>query len=1050
MKKGRLHTAMRRTALSAAIALSGLPAMAEHIGPEQALARITAYRQYSPQRQIPGLTDRNRSLRLVHTGRKMPASQTPAYYVFAPDGKAGSGYVIASADDRLRPVLGVADSGEFVEAELPTQLRWWLSEYEAEIDRFLKSTTAVAAETDGTGKTLHEYYAEWEPIAPLVQTRWNQDSPYNNLCPAYNGEKCATGCVATAMAQVIKAIGFAKGQGKNSYTSSKIGQTATYDFENATFDFDKMPDEFHFINQGGNWGYLESQEQQNEVANLMLACGVAVNMDYNIPSRGGSGAGHPINGLVKYLGYDASSTMLSRGSYQSAEWESLIYEQLKAGRPIYYTGSGTGGHAFVCDGYSSDGYFHINWGWGGLSDGYFVLSALMPSSQGIGSFDGGYNMGQAIGIFVRPDSPDKPVFRPSTASDYDVTYQGSLSAPTSSGYVDTFSFMHTLLKSPDGGPATVGVSLLLENTDNTSPDVFIKPMSYQSISIRQTLWNFSVNFANADIPAGTYRAYPAYSIQGTDGYWKVSQFTSNINDHFLLTIDGTGKRTYVPEATINPDVELFNLTTNELYINDALNQVNCIVTNLTDKDFNESISLQLEKPSGEKVMTISNSYMFVRAGESVPLAVNFNTKGISAGDYVIKMYRNKFNTQLGKNSFTVNIKTGSRPETSKGPGPSGMCEIALWANGTGERLPALNITAGSSFSATTALQSYMAQTLDYSIAFFPRGTLYGAIRKYKIATHQFTSATNWIEGDSFTVTPDLPPGVYTIAFVDSNTETLLSFPADCNIVIEHDGVAYRINEDQKTVSAYELTDRTAERYSIPESIPAGKTYYEVSGIGNALFAGHRTVTDITLPATLQSVGLDSFKGTIALNTVFFRSDAVPFENSALAFYGTKPSMACYVNADSYAAYAKAFGSVGSLYAAITGFSAPAEAETREGEEVQVTLDIVPAAHFNPDFDIVIADAGIAAAKTEGATLKITGLAAGKTTITLTSAQPGVSPVKIEVNVLKNDATGIQATGTGQPRTEYFDLSGRPMRVPNGICIQRVHNIDGTVTSKVLH
>ena len=293
---------------------------------------------------------------------KTSAKTASCFYVL--NQTPSQGFIIISADDRLPEVLGYSDSGDFDIDQIPDNMKWWLSEYERQIEQALSSTDA-----DITGSTEHR--AGWTPIEPLVKSEWHQGAPYNNLCPTIDGQKTPTGCTATAMAQIMNYHQWpVTGRGSHSYDWN--GQTLSMDFSTVTFDWENMQDIYY--------GSNDSPEAQNAVATLMLACGISTNMRYGLINGGGSGA-YPYDvykALFDYFDYDAD--YLERDGVELSDWENLIYNELVSQRPVLYTGVSSGssgmiGHAFVCDGYSTDGLFHINWGWG-IGDGYFLLNGL--------------------------------------------------------------------------------------------------------------------------------------------------------------------------------------------------------------------------------------------------------------------------------------------------------------------------------------------------------------------------------------------------------------------------------------------------------------------------------------------------------------------------------------------------------------------------------------------------------------------------------------------------------------------------------------------------
>ncbi len=297
----------------------------------------------------------------------------PAYYVFTP--KTGQGYLIVSGDDATAPILGYCDEGTFDPNDMPENMRYWLSLYAEQISWARENGIPFQAPNYGLdGK---------DPIAPLLTTKWDQGAPYNDQCPEIDGTHCYTGCVATAMAQVMKFHNYPEqGTGSNSYTWN--GETLSADFSQSTYDWDNMIDQYNTDQY--------TDEQAEAVALLMHDCGYSVNMDYGLS---GSGA-YSVNVLFAMpdnFSYDHNIFIAERSYHGLEDWNQLIYNQLAYVGPVYISAStpSGAGHAFLCDGYQDEGYFHINWGWSGSSNGYFLLDAMDPSSYGIGGSAGCYN-----------------------------------------------------------------------------------------------------------------------------------------------------------------------------------------------------------------------------------------------------------------------------------------------------------------------------------------------------------------------------------------------------------------------------------------------------------------------------------------------------------------------------------------------------------------------------------------------------------------------------------------------------------------------------------
>ncbi len=339
--------------------------------------------------------------------------------------------MIAAGDDCVPTILGYADRGTFVGDSLPVNVKAWLDGYSDAIGRLQAS-----------GQQAPRRAPTHAAIPVLLTCQWDQDYPYNMYCPQFfdTGETCVTGCVATAMAQIMY---YHRVRSVRSVQADIPGYTCATDWEN----YGKMTVQGIPKNSPIDWNDMtdtynsrSTDAAKRAVANLMKYCGVSVEMDYGRSSTGGSGAvsQYVVTALKKYFGYDAGASYVYRSNYSDDAWDELIYNELANGRPVHYSGRGTsGGHAFVCDGYDGDGYYHFNWGWGGYCDGNFLLSDLTPPGFGIGSNGGGFNDKQGAIIGAKPDgnlSPDdSPMYFSDAAvkavcvSQWDTNRDGELS-----------------------------------------------------------------------------------------------------------------------------------------------------------------------------------------------------------------------------------------------------------------------------------------------------------------------------------------------------------------------------------------------------------------------------------------------------------------------------------------------------------------------------------------------------------------------------------------------------------------------------------------------
>ncbi|MBR3093633.1 MAG: C10 family peptidase [Bacteroidaceae bacterium] len=296
-------------------------------------------------------------------------------------------FVVVSADERMLPILGYSDNGALSLDNAPDGLLFMLQSYEKQYNYTLENADKVTIRTTTVDT----------PVEPLITAKWGQDTPYNNECPILSNQRCVTGCVATAMAQVMHYYQYpTQCQGGTfSYTSASNAIAQTLNFDNISFDWSKMPD---------SYDNSSPADSKAEVAKLMHACGVSVSMDYGLSNTGGSG-GFDVNipyALKTYFGYQSEVCYKEKQYYSPDEWEKMIIEDLQAGHPLFYGGAGTrGGHQFILDGVNAEGKFHFNFGWQGNANGYFALNAVNPKPNST-TYD--FNDDQSMVYKVSPES----------------------------------------------------------------------------------------------------------------------------------------------------------------------------------------------------------------------------------------------------------------------------------------------------------------------------------------------------------------------------------------------------------------------------------------------------------------------------------------------------------------------------------------------------------------------------------------------------------------------------------------------------------------------
>ena len=307
----------------------------------------------------------NANLRLTYTEGSSVKAGAAAFYVFNYD---EGGFVIVAGDDRAEEILGYGD-GNLDMDKIPANMRWWLSTYKEQIDFLFKNPDLKVKKLNESSEALRASTV----VSPLLTCIWDQDAPFYNQCPTRSGVHCLTGCVATAMAQVMYFWKYpAQAPALSAYTTAtrRISMPA---LSATTLNWNNMIDDYT-----GSY----TNAQATAVATLMLYCGQSCYMDYDTESNGGSGAysDDQLTGM-KAFGYNSGATYVQRKNYTDAQWTAMMLEDLQAGRPILYGGDdGTYGHAFVVDGYNGSKY-HINWGWSGIDNGYFAISSFMIDSD---------------------------------------------------------------------------------------------------------------------------------------------------------------------------------------------------------------------------------------------------------------------------------------------------------------------------------------------------------------------------------------------------------------------------------------------------------------------------------------------------------------------------------------------------------------------------------------------------------------------------------------------------------------------------------------------
>lgn len=543
---------MNRIITFAAIAaLSATMLNARELTPSEAWNRATSSREATLKVRGASTTTQ-RLVKTVNT-----ADNQPAYYVF----NTGDRTVFTSADDVAAPVLGYTEGQIEDMTQIPPALSYMLETYVRQIEW----AKAKGIQTSYTSTRS----GDRAPVEPLVQTKWDQGSPYNDLCPMKNNERTYTGCVVTA---TVQAMGYYRyptiGQGNVSYEWN--GQTLSTNLSESPIRWDDILLTYTKDNPG-------TESQRSAIASLMRDAGYASHIEYGLDADGGTlGNLYTIPSvLVDNYNYDLGVRHENHVYYSQTDWENLIYDELAASRPVVYSGQGShGGHAFICDGYNHDGLFHINWGWSGHSDGYFALTALDPYTLGAGGGEGGFNFyqGAVVGIQLPQQG--------SVAPDPFIGTETAIYADGDDRTVNIHPEMDDMIAGAyrnhgrEKAVFTLGVRLVSES-DGTETYIADKNITNVEFECENGRAVISVEIPK-DIPEGRYKAYPAYKYNGV---WKDVRFPYGAPDYIGLTI--TGSSVDIDPESGRPEVKIASVSTPSTMVVNMPYSIEIIMLNTT-------------------------------------------------------------------------------------------------------------------------------------------------------------------------------------------------------------------------------------------------------------------------------------------------------------------------------------------------------------------------------------------------------------------------------------------------------------------------------------
>lgn len=599
-----------------------------------------------------------------------------------------------SGDDCAPDVLGYADSGEFDEKNIPSNMKAWLQGYADEI-KWMKEHDVKTSHLSTRGSTKNY-------IAPLISTRWDQKNPYNLQCPNFfTYGKCVTGCVATAMAQVLYHLGSQTG-----FPSTLKNTIPGYDCTTNWTGLGKIHVDQINGNQSFDWANMTAtytgqetagQSAADAVAFLMSCCGASVTMEYRNSDNGGSSAslGSIPAAFRTYFGFDNSVAYKERSNFTTDEWEDIIYHELACGRPVIYGGqSSGGGHAFVCDGYDENRYFHINWGWSGNHNGNFLLSALNPRGTGSGGSTSadGYSMDQSAVIGIQAPTGDDSeescvlsvkTFKYTGNPEQTVTSNNpSIPINFDFSFSSAMSYTHSVVFS-------LGV---FSGSDMVSDCGIFEPIEWDagvSWGSNDATCYLNTNLMNDN---QTYQIRPVCRFEGSQE-WKELLGA----DYYYLNATKSGDKVSI--ENVNPVIDLtagnFVLTTNGLV--NTIQTIRVDITNKSGSPFHDNLYMFVD---GTKV---SGNGVNVESGQTV--AAYFSFKPTSASTKAVKITTDEQGEKI--------IRDGESSVTITGPASvSGLSLDGFTTNGSS------HIIYGNTFKAIISVTNSGSE--DYTGGFAAR------------------------------------------------------------------------------------------------------------------------------------------------------------------------------------------------------------------------------------------------------------------------------------------------------------------------------------------
>lgn len=431
-------------------------------------------------------------------------------------------------------ILARIPGGDMQRALQNPTFRWILDSYGRSIGRM--PAPKVLKRAEGPDK-----------VEPLLTDLWHQFAPYNALTPQIGGEHCATGCVAHALAQVIRYHRYAQGTGTYTYTDlDGCGQTLSTTLPAMGYDFDRMLD----VYEEGAY----TPEQLTALATLLRDCGILVQMQYGVDASGAYSVRQPI-ALANALGYDRGLQMYFRDFYTYSEWEQMLRHELQQGRPVLMSASSASlSHAFCCDGYDEQGLFHLNLGMAGDADGYYYLPYLTPKQPEWYDEDnpeGGMNLLQYMTVGIQPPHLTEGE---ASAERHSFGFSRIMAVRETAARHDSLSVATMQLANVGWNAHEGRVALALKHNEDVVALLADYPHGFLLEELDDTTYSDTLRFAvPLHVQEGRYRVVPVFEQSG--GRWEEARTSVGVPNYLFLSVSEDSLRLQ-PDAGGTASLEL--------------------------------------------------------------------------------------------------------------------------------------------------------------------------------------------------------------------------------------------------------------------------------------------------------------------------------------------------------------------------------------------------------------------------------------------------------------------------------------------------------------